>query len=520
MSTPRSPVLAAIDLGTNSFHIVVVEVDRRTGKFRILDREKEIVRLGSGSSDMKHLSAEAMDRAVSALRRFREIATSWKAQVRAVGTSAVREALNQGEFLRRIRRETGIVVETVSGVEEARLIYLGVLQALPVYDRRILLVDIGGGSTEFLLGRRGQVLYDNSLQLGVIRLTERFFSDEGVTRRSVKKFRRYVAGMLNPVVRAVRSRGGFRMAVGSSGSIENIAAMARAARGEPTGGTLNNVVFSRRELDAVVERILGADDLSDILKIPGLDPDRADIITAGALILEQVFEQLGIDRMTVSEFSLREGIVFDMLDAQGRMRTGEYFNTIRYRSVLHLAEGFRYEAAHARAVADIALRLFDDCRSLHRMGSVERELLEYAALLHDIGMCVSHDQHHRHSYYIIRNAGLLGFTEREKEIIANVARYHRKSHPKQKHDAFGRLDPDDQDRVRKLAAILRIADGLDRSHAHRVRDARCRITRSAVVCALRGRPGIRLDLEIWGAERKGDLFAKVFAKPMRFVPSG
>ncbi len=510
----RKKNLAAIDIGTNSVHLIVAEADPASGRFKILDREKENIRLGSGSTDMKYLSDGAMDRGVRTLTRFKAIADSLDASVRAVATSAVREALNQEEFLRRVRTETGIKIETASGVEEARLIYLGILQALPVFPKKILMVDIGGGSTEFLVGHKRRILYSNSLKIGAVRLSQRFFKDGKTSQRSVRDCREYVAGMLNPIVREVKKHD-FEMVVGASGTITSIARMIGRMREEDDEISINNFVFTRDELLKIVDTVLSAENASERLSIAGLDRGRADIIPAGAIILEQIFKESKIKSLTVSEFALREGIVLDTIEKERNRGGGDHLHDIRYGSVQHLARTFHDEQSHAKHVAKLALRIFDQTKILHKLGGIERGYLEAAALLHEIGLFVSHSQHHRHSYYLIRNAELLGFTENEKEIIANIARYHRKSHPKMKHDGFRKLSAEDQQAVTRLAAILRIADGLDRTHSSRVKDILCRKSRGHLSFRLKRQGRAKLDLEVWGADRKKELLEETFRVKLR-----
>jgi exopolyphosphatase/guanosine-5'-triphosphate,3'-diphosphate pyrophosphatase len=508
--------IAAIDIGTNSIHLAVVAGDLKKNTFKILDREHEMVRLGSGSTDMKNLSAGAVARAVKTLRRYREIAGAMNAQIRAVGTSAVREALNKKDFIEKVKEETGIEVEVVSGYEEARLIYTGVLQALPLFDHRVLLIDIGGGSTEFLVGERREIFYSNSLKLGAVRLTERFFAEKKkYSSKAIKKCSKYISGMLNPLIREIRQQG-YEIAVGSSGTIENIARMVAVNRGGRQVTKLNGFEFTRDELREIVEKLTGAKTLENLARVPGLDKNRADIIIAGALILKQIFEELSIKRMVVSEFALREGIVFDTIEKRGSDSGHKFLANIRYRSIIGFAEHFNYERQHAQQVSMLALKLFDQLRQLHSLKDTEREYLHYACLLHDLGMFLSHTQHHRHSYYLIRNSELAGFTENEKEIIANIARYHRKSHPKPKHEGFKNLTPREARIVTQLAALLRIADGLDRSHAAAVKDIKCRVTQSAVACTLIPSSGNNLGIDIWGAERKKQLFEDTFHKKIVF----
>ena len=468
----RTDALAAIDVGTNSIHLVVA---RPAGnqRFEILEREKEVVRLGRGSSDMKELTPEAIDRGVEALRRMRGIADVHEAAVRAVATSAVREAANREEFLERARAEAGVDVHVISGVEEARLIHLGVLQAVPAYDRRLLVIDIGGGSTEFVVGQSGDVLAARSLKLGAVRLTERFFLDDRIRTREVRDCRQYVRAFLAPVVRDVR-RLGFEVAAGSSGTIATLAQMVALRRGRSPEKT-NNLELSQDELSDVVEAILAADTAKARSRLPGLDEKRVDIIVGGALLLEQAFGELGIEKMIVSDFALREGVLLDALQQQDRTSNLHHLSDLRFESVLHLAARFDDDPAHAEQATKLAIELFDQTSGLHGLGPACEEYLEAAGLLHNIGLAISHEAHHKHSYYLIRNAEqLTGFTNREIEIIAQVARYHRKSVPKAKHAEFAGLRPVDQDVVRKLAGILRVAIGLDRTHRGVVEALACR----------------------------------------------
>ncbi len=516
MTNSIKPRLAAVDIGTNSFHLVIVEADTATGKFKILGREKENVRLGTGSTDMKYLSEEAMIRGIETLKRFKTMADSAEAPLRAIATSAVREAKNQSEFIKRVKEATGIKIEVASGVEEARYIYLGILQALPVFNKQILLIDIGGGSAEFLIGLHREIIYDNSLKLGAMRTTQRFFGDaKEIDSKQVKECRKYVKGMLNMVARGTKKIP-FEEAIGSSGTINNIASIIKVKRGESLEAPINNFTFTKDELKDVVDEILEAKSIKQRAKIAGLDPARADIIVGGAIIVEQIFKELELKELTVSEFALREGIVFDTIEKKYMSKQAGHLDDIRYKSVIHIAESFKYEKEHAMSVTGLALKIFDQTKDLHLLGATEREYLEAAAILHEVGSFVSHSQHHRHSYYLIRNSELLGYTENEKEIIANVARYHRKSHPKAKHADFTKLSSEDQLIVKKLASILRIADGLDRTHQSSVRDLVCSRTNGQLDIMLKANRGKQLELEIWAAEQKKQLFEETYGVEVKF----
>jgi exopolyphosphatase/guanosine-5'-triphosphate,3'-diphosphate pyrophosphatase len=463
-----SAPLAAIDIGTNSIHLVIA---RPTGnsRFEVIDREKEVVRLGSGSGDMKRLSPDAIERGIGALGRFRRLVDSHGAELHAVATSAVREAENRNEFVRRARDEAGVHVSVISGAEEARLIRLGVLQAVPAFELRHLLVDIGGGSTEFVVGEGNEVLGARSLKLGAIRLTERFGLDGAVRRKTMEECRQFVRSYLTQVTRMVRPLG-FEIAIGSSGTIVNIAEMVRAARGEAPMLQVSGAVIDDRGLRDVVEALRAAGSVEARLDIPGLDAKRADIVLGGAVILEQAFAELGIDEMTVSDYALREGVLLDVLRRRDQTSLG-HLRDLRYESVTHLAAIAPGEREHAQHATELALELFEQSTELHELDWSYEELLEAAGLLANVGLFVSHDRHHLHSYYVIRNTDVLtGFTDDEIELIAQIARYHRKSAPKPSHAEFAALSPPMQQAVRVLAGILRIGVALDRTRTGAVRE--------------------------------------------------
>jgi exopolyphosphatase/guanosine-5'-triphosphate,3'-diphosphate pyrophosphatase len=502
-------LIAAIDIGTNSFHLVIAKIDSK-GRFTVITRAKEVVRLGSSSNDMKYLSPEAMDRGVEALKRFKMICDSYKAKITAVATSATREALNKDDFISRVKSETGIDVNIVSGFEEARLIYLGVLQSLNIFDKRILLVDIGGGSTEFLIGEKGNVIYANSTKIGAVRLSNKFSLDKKISGNDLKNAEQFVKGVLSPVIRHLSSME-FELAVGSSGTIMNIGTIINAENlpDEESDFNMNGFVIRKKQLVSATETIFQAETLAQRLSIPGLDPKRADIITAGAVILKQIFDGLGLEKMTVSNYALREGIISNQI--QQSISHYDFGNQtdVRYGSVLHLGENTNFDRQHSFHVLGLAVRIFDFLKNRYSLTPDDKIYLEAACILHDVGHHISHNAHHKHSYYIIRNSELLGFNDREIEIIANVARYHRKSHPKTKHEGFGKLDMHSRELVRRLSGILRLADALDRSHKS--------IVKNIELVQADNTLRIRLtecdsepSLEIWGANLRKGLFEESF----------
>jgi len=439
---------------------------RNSRRFDIITREKATVRLGHGSGEMSELAPDAIERGIATLRRFRQVADGENAIITAVATSAVREAANKDDFIRRARDEAGIDVQVISGAEEARLIHLGVQQAVPIYDRQHLVVDIGGGSTEFILAKAGDTKLGRSLKLGAIRLTDRFFQEPSIRGHQVRECRDYVRAYLAPIAREINELG-FEVAVGSSGTINAIAAMASARRGREPGRSTNNVSFTRQELAGIVDTLLDAHE-PELERVPGLDPRRSDIIVAGALLLEQIFEQLGIEEMIASEYALREGVLLDLAHGDDP-RAFHHLSDIRREGVQRVVDLFERDRAHVEHSTDMALRLFDETQLLHGLKTDDRDHLEAAGFMHNVGLFISHSAHHKHSYYVIRNNDhLLGFTDREVEIMALVARYHRKGAPSNKHEGFGALDENDQYCVRVLAGLLRVGIALDRSHARHV----------------------------------------------------
>ncbi len=519
---PEEQVLAAVDIGTNSFHLVVARV--RARRFEVMASEREMVRLGSGSGDMKHLQPDAIERGVAALRRFRQVADISGAPLRAVATSAVREAENQATFLERARTEAGVEVEVIPGVEEARLIHLGVLQALPVYDRRLLLVDIGGGSTEFLVGEGAEVRWSRSLKLGAIRLTDRFFPGGRTNPAREERCRRYLDSFLAPHAREVREHG-VEVAVGSSGTIQNLALMAAAIRGEAPPKTVNSARIHRAELDKLTRLLLDAPTPEDRARIPGVEARRADILAAGALLLERIFEAFDIETMTVSGYALREGVLLDTLHQRDGV-TGpdglHHLSDLRRASVEHVLDTFAGDdAAHAHHAATLALELFEQTRPVHGLDPHYEDYLEAGALLANVGRFVAHSAHHKHSYYLIRNTDqLTGFTSHEIELIAQVARYHRKSGPKPKgHGEFAALPPEDQRAVRVLAGLLRIAIGLDRGHAQVVRHVFCDLDHEQHVLTIEAMVDdpTKGELEVYTADARRDLAEAALGCAIRVV---
>ena len=510
--------IAAIDVGTNSFHLIVVKVSD-DGNFEIVDREKEVIRLGEGSAgSIKNIKPEAMARAITTLKRFKGISNSHNASLRAVATSAVRESYNKFEFIQKVFEETGIELEIISGYEEARLIYLGTLRAVPIFNKKALVIDIGGGSTEFLIGHKGVSNFSISVKIGAVRLAEKFFPNYVVTNARIKDCRKWVEGEIFQIANSIKKTG-FSTCVGSSGTIMSAGLMIQSMRkGKSSDGNiLNNYEFTKKELSKIEEEILSRKTVEKRKKITGLDEKRADIIPTGIIILSTIFDLLELEAMTISGYALREGIIIDTLQKIHADSSKPNLSDIRSESINQLARSCNYDRLHCEHIAKLSLQVFDELKNLHVLDDEYREYLYAAAILHDIGYHISHTNHHQHSYYLIRHSELLGFTENEISIIAHVARYHRKSLPKTRHEDFNELPERTQNVIRKLAAILRIVDAFDRTHKRLIKSIKTKITSSCVELDLECEKGIVPEIELWNLERRKDLFEEVYQKKIKAV---
>lgn len=511
----RLPLIASIDVGTNSFHLAICSVNSR-GMMNIILREKEVVRLGSGSGDMKFITNDALQRGVETMVRFNELAKSKNAEIRAVATSAVREALNKEEFLSKVKEATGIDIEVVSGAEEGRLIYIGASHALPIINKRSLVIDIGGGSTETIVGYNGDILYVHSAKLGAIRLTQRFKLNKNISKSAINDCRNYIQGDWMPVLKRVTDQN-IECFVGTSGTIINIALMAINDGQDEVPDMYNAISVNRNQLFKVIKKIVGAKNVEQIKSLPGIDVSRADIIVGGALILENALLNLNIDKIILSSYALREGVVFDTLQKLQAIKKLHHLSSLRYHSIYSIANEYRVNLPHAEHVKATALSLFDDLKPLHNLGYDARELLEAAAILHDVGYHISIEQHHKHSYYLISNCIMPGFTNDEAEVIANIARYHRKSHPKKKHENFSKLTPEKQEIVKLLASFLRIGEGIDRRQLQIVEKINVKFNdKEIIVTVIPKANNLSPDIEIWGANRRKLLLEETLGKSVIF----
>lgn len=504
--------LAAIDIGTNSIHMIVVRI-RPDLSFEIIDREKEMVRLGAGGLDGRALTPTAMQAALQALSKFRRLAESHQVdRIEAVATSATREAENGGEFLKAIFEQTGIRARIISGTEEARLIHLAANYGLDLSDGVTVSVDIGGGSVEITHGAGATVNEGRSFKLGVIRLTERFVTTDPLSERDERRMVRFIENELKAYLKPIREAG-FARVVGTSGSILSIGTIAAAdLDGDVPAGLRNRRIPAKAVRR--VRKALCSMNLQKRLLVPGLEPRRADIAVAGSVLIDVILRKLGAQELTLCDMSLREGIVLDYIARHRReIAHAERYPDVRRRSVIELAERCNYAAEHAQQIATTALALFDATRGTHGLTDREREWLEYAALLHDIGVHISYERHHKHTYYLVRNGDLRGFEPSDVETIALIARYHRRAVPARTHEGFCDLTKKRRHAVRVLASMLRLSEALDRSHSQTVTGIRLEDGPEEVL--LEVRTDGDAELEAWAASRHAGPFEQVLGKRLR-----
>ena len=494
--------VALIDVGSNSIHMIIAEV-QPDFSYKIIDRHKNVARLGDDTFKTGLLSPEAIGRGTEVMRSFTMLARNrGVTRIQAVATSAVREATNGGDLIEAVERETGVRIRVVTGLEEARLIYLGVRQSMDFGDRKALIADFGGGSVELVAGTRQELLGAASLKLGALRLNDLYLKGARSSKDGIEQVEAAIDGQLKTTLPRFKKIG-LDEFVGSSGMVGNLAeVMHQHSTGRPLP-QLNLARFSFKDI-ATVEKLLAGTPLARRSEIPGLDPARTDVLLPACMVLRKIMERLSIEELIVSDKGIRDGVLSDFMELhrEGIQAEGEIPN-LRRREVIRLARKCQYEMVHTHHVAKLALQLFDQTKSLHKMGDQAREWLEFAAILHDIGFLINPRQHHKHSYYLIKNSDLAGFSGDEIELIGNIARYHRKATPEEEHRTLKNLDSDYRQTLLVLGGILRIANALDRSHFGVIRSIDCAITSKTLELVLTTSDDAAL--EIWAARKRSDL---------------
>ena len=508
--------IGAIDVGTNSIHLIVVEVDAESMSTRTIFKAREMVRLGADDAlDGGTLGKRATARGVEAIARFVRLARERDAErVRAVATSAVREARNGGEFAAEVERLCGIPLEVLDEREEARLIYLGVTRNFPIHDKLACILDVGGGSTEFIVADDRRPYLLESVKLGSLRLYDAYLRGDAPPYRRYPEMVTHIKSVLEPVMLRLREFD-CDLVLGTSGTIMGLAAIDAGDRGLRTAGVHGHVLRLDR-LRALQAKMLTLTE-AERRTLPGMNPRRADIIIAGAAVLIEALSGIGNREITVSQHALREGVVIDLVQADAEItRRLDALRARRRESVASLARRYQSGGLHERSVARLALRIFDDLAPFVAVSPGDRELLHAASLLHDMGKFVNRSAHHKHGAYLIRNSNLDGWTEREREQLATIVRYHRKTLPKPTHTEWMALSEDERARVSVLAGILRIADGLDIRQQGVVTEVRARWGVQNVTLEVEGNED--LTAELGAAEFKADLLARSLARAI--VPRG
>jgi len=508
--------IAAIDIGSNSIRQIVADVSP-SGSIRVVDEMKAAPRLGTGLHESNALGTEPMRLAIEALARMATLAKQLGAQrIEAVATSAVREATNSVAFIQRIRHETGLKVRVLVGEEEARLAYRSALAHFEIGRARAVVMDIGGGSLELALAAEGLVERLISLPYGALRLSEQFLRPEP-RAKGVKKLRKFIRDEIRSAIPARDWRGA--MVIGSGGTFTNLAGIHLSRQGLQAARSVHGTRIPRVEVEHILELLSGMT-LAERLAVPGLNAGRADIIVAGLAVAAEVLDRVEPRDLAASAFGIREGLLLDVARVMPSLTDpGE----ARQRSVREFAERCHYEEPHARQVQRLALQLFDALGKRLGCENGDRQILADAALLHDVGYHINYQGHNKHSYHLIVHADLLGVAPGEQLVMAHVARYHRGAAPnRHKHPEYGKLDKPTRQRIRRLSALLRVADGFDRGHIGAVDTIKAR--RTARALRLHVQPVAKaktLRLELWGGARKSAYLAQVLGAPVEVVgPDG
>jgi exopolyphosphatase / guanosine-5'-triphosphate,3'-diphosphate pyrophosphatase len=512
------PVLAVIDMGTNSFHTIVCQASADRDHFEVITRVKEAVPFFRGALTAHYIDDQAMSSALGILSDMIRRAQEKKAfTILAVATSAVRESKNGEEALQQIREQLKLDVRMISGKEEARLIYLGVLWSMPSLGGNFAIADIGGGSTEIILANRSQIHFAESYKLGAARLTQRFFRKDKPTAENVRELHSEVLGVLRPAAARIGECGHFQHLIGTSGTIQTLAKIDRVRTGRPHA----ELHGYKLTLDSVQEIVNYIEEGSlKKGKIKGVSSDRNQTILAGSIVLLETMRSLQAKSVIVCTAALREGVVVDRFLQTGWLNAGlEQHRDPRSASVHALLEKYQASFPHAEQVARLASELFIQTKAwLHDYSEDCGHLLWSAAMLHDVGMFIGRNGHHKHSYYLIKNGGLLGHSEEEVGIIASIARYHRGSEPKDTHEAYYTLPPDAPKMVSDMASMLRLAEALDRGHRQVVKKLKVTLEkpprnsyeRQTVTLTASIEAGEDFESEAWALSEKKEFFEEQF----------
>jgi exopolyphosphatase / guanosine-5'-triphosphate,3'-diphosphate pyrophosphatase len=512
--------LAIIDLGTNTFHLLIVEV-RESEDFIITNRYREPVRLGEGGMTSGKISSAPFERGIRVLKSFRKLINSKGAgKVLAYATSAIRSSSNGAEFIRRARQEADIDIRIINGNEEAALIFGGVASGVNLpYDKDTLIVDIGGGSVEFIVCREGKPLLLRSIDVGAARLLGQMKAGNPISTDEIVSVKKNIHELIGGLLKELKQFS-LPLLVGSSGSFETVAAIiANEENDVLSTENLNSYKFSKTAFTRVYKKIIKST-REERLKIPGMEPMRVDMIVMSVILMDVIVQEVGIEDIMISMNALKEGILYHHLDEK-RERLNHLMGgakNLRHKSVRSLARKFRCDADHGLKVSELGLSLFDHLSPMHQLGQQERDLLKFCCLLHDIGYFIAPSGHHKHGQYIVMNSAMNGFSHDELIIMGNIVRYHRKSQPTRDHFHFNILSQHHRFVVRVLAAILRVADQLDRGHRHLVEELIVKTDNNKIEIFVDARENV--DMEIQNAMENRAMLEGVFSLEVMIKSEG
>lgn len=502
----KTQTIAAIDIGSNSLKLAIIQA-AASDSFTIVLQERERLSLGRQTLQNKFLSKESIELSADAIAKFRSIADSRRCDsIIAVATASVREAANAAEFVDQIKRRTGVTVEVLSSLEEARLIGIAAAQNCNFNEGKLLNIDIGGGSTELSLMHDGEPHKLFSMKLGAVGLTERFIASNPPKKKELDNLVAEIRSALERPLRKIKGEA-WQISTGTSGTILNLAALLNLQNASAKSAA--KPVVELKKL-TVLNETLARVSVEERAQLPVISPHRAAVIVAGGLILENVMRALRIETLEPCGFALREGVLIDYL----RRIEAETLPPVpdvedkRLRGVFAVGRRYGYEERHALQVAELSEKMFDQIAPLYDLERHLRTLLSAAALLHDVGYHISHESHHKHSFYLIKHSEITGFSENEKLVIANTARYQRGSMPKESHSDFMKLPEKDRRVVIELGAILRIAEGLDHGYESRIKDVKFKRSGQNMHLTLFAREDCAAELK--AVERKKDLFEAAF----------
>ena len=503
------PTLAAVDIGSNS---VRLKISRLAGRRLIeIHEDRQVTRLGDSVFRNGFLSPDAIDDTVKALRRFhRAVQHEGADMIRVVATSALRDARNSRAFLEWVRSATGWKVEIISGLEEARLIHLGLVSSLRISAATTLMADLGGGSCELTISGKGHIRDTVSLPLGAVRLTNEFLTHDPPRKAELRRLRGFVEREIGRIADRI-SRSRPKIVIATSGTAASLAAVCHGLY--KTKGARATAV-SRTQMRPIA-KMLARLPIAERKELSGVGPRRAEIVVAGAVVYAELLERCQLLGFRYSPLGLRDGLLAQMAAEYDRStRSGKHIESERWDSILAAVAHYRVDLNHALQVRQFAMYLFKAFKSLHRLPPEYEEWISAAAMLYEVGDYVNRNGRHRHAYYIIAHSEILGYTPEQRRIIAATARYLGKSRPAPGDTFMKIMPPPEGEFVHKASLLLRLARALNLGRSGAVRGARVRLSRGEVKLTLQAKPRATVDLELWAVEKEKDYFREVFGREL------